>query len=488
MEDGLYELVQSLSAQELSLIHQYIKSRTKKSQIQDLLVALRDMRTYNAQRLRIKFKHLEIVRFRLRQTILLVLRSYGERSSASSLIHDFIQNFEILYEKGLIDECYREIKKAEDLASSFHCLDSQIKIADLLKRLALRLESRYFIETISDIHATQKQVLSLYNREVEIKNDYTTLLAYYRIDNGKGEWPIQQMISEEELYSSKTPFYTRSFGLIIASMRARHDKDLHLSARYMRTALDLWEMHPHIRDIDISNYKEVLSIYAICLAENRDLNWLGEIIEKINSFPCRNRKEEAERFQHLARIHLFLIAESGFLSSDSKMMHDIEIGSHDYMDFIDDSVRFSIWGNLMIFCFVQGDYHKASHWVEIIISHKKSPVGQRTQHLARLFDLLIKFETDVMDPLDSLIISTYRYFERKGVYTTFKREVLRLVLELIRTPMSDRLVVLGRFLKILQEHELESMTTEALEIRVIKAWAQSKLSGVPMSEILQKAS
>jgi hypothetical protein len=486
MEDSLFQLVNGLSDREFLLVRTHLESKSA-HRLLGLLVELRKMQWYSAQRLKHKFRALTVIRFRLRYAILNVLRSDREGHSVATRIRVHIDNFEILHERGCFKESLKEIETAEELASTFHCLASQIEIANLRIRTLLGSGFEDLKESILDIRASQKQLQALYYRELEIMNDFHLVLEQDRFDGRQGAWPLNKIIADEELYSRETPFYTRSFGLMIASIWAYWENNLLLSEEYMKNAFFLWQEHDRMNEEDTLNYKLVLEMYAKTLIRNKNYSMMETIVNILSFLPCRNIKEKAEHLQHLASVHLLLEVESGFASSVSEFIHTAETRLDEYQGFINPSLRFAIWRNRMLYFFVHNHYRESLGLINRIITHKRFPVGRRTQHMARVFEVIIWCEIDYFVD-DSHLKSTIRYFYRQDAYTTIRRKVMEHILKLISSPVLNRAAIIDQFLKTLEVEEATSTSLEALEMRVIKAWAQSKSSGESMSDVLQKTS
>jgi hypothetical protein len=488
MEDAdiLFDLVKRLEEDEMRFITQFANcGRKRPEKALKLLGALRKMEKYDKRTVEAKFSNINITRYHLRQLIMRALRAYRDGHTVDRQIGSQIEDYRILYDKGLYDEAYRSLNKAQEMAKEHHSLGRQMEIAHLQKHRMLELETKDLPEMIQDRNAVMESVFAAFQVEQRMICDYHALFAAYRTEERPKTILPLPTIDEALLKSKDTPFITRWYGLMTASLVARIAGDLHLAKVYTQHVLDLWNEYPDIRDDHAANYKIALANYAVYLFPEGDYERVQGLLKEIASIPDGCFNEEAETFQNVANLRLLLALNATHLPVETQLVTAIEEGLTKYAVKINPARQFSIWYNLMLFHLIQGDFRAARVWIENILSHKKYQIRKEVQYITRLLELIIYYELEIWDTPDSAVTAVYRYFSRKDELTPFKREVLSHITKLSSTPLNERGPIFEKLYQKLSTNGEAKNAADILGLRVVKAWAKSKVADQTLQEVLQ---
>ena len=116
--DKLFLLVSRLTASEKGYINKRLKASNPSSYVMQLFMAICRFKPATDRELRQKIKEdyilrkLAAVKFQLFERILKLLRDYRSNKGEQREVLDIFEDIEILFEKGMHEECKKLIKKA----------------------------------------------------------------------------------------------------------------------------------------------------------------------------------------------------------------------------------------------------------------------------------------------------------------------------------------------------------------------------------------
>lgn len=173
--DFLFDLVHSLDKHEVKYIKE--RARSHRRQPEKVLALFRDLKSaseYKRQRLRVKYRNLDVLRFRLKQLILESLRFLHAEESPENLIRRHLENEWLLNQRGLYGEAAKELQKARHLAETYHLLGLQIEAER-------RGQKRRIETTTRDLPAAvEASVARLYQLEAQLHAELEAGAHYHR--------------------------------------------------------------------------------------------------------------------------------------------------------------------------------------------------------------------------------------------------------------------------------------------------------------------
>jgi hypothetical protein len=486
VNDNLFDLVKRLDEREYRFVVQFANcGRKRPEKVLELLSDLMKLGKYDQRLLEAKFTNLNITRFHLRQLIMRALRAYRDGESIDSQIRSLIEDYEILYEKGLYDEAFSSLKKAEKMAETHHRLDRKIEILHLQKHRLLELETKDLPTIIDERIEVLCKATQSYQDEMQMMNQYHQLFARYRTEERIDTVDGMQLFDGTLLDAEEVPFYTRLYGFMIAGLKARSKGDLATAKAYHVRTLALWDQFPEIKEDRQLNHKLVLANYAVYLFPEGNLEKVREILVQIQGIKDRSFNEEAETFQNVANLRLLLELNAKSGEDFKALVTEIEEGLEKYAVKINAARQFSIWYNLILLYLIHQDYRKAWEWIGRTLAHKRYQVRKEVQYITRLLELVVYHELEIWDTPEATVMAVYRYLSRKDQLTEFKREVLSHFTKLSSTPLDARQEVFEKLYQKLQSNGSSRNTADGLGLEVVTAWAGSKVTGKKILEMLQ---
>jgi tetratricopeptide (TPR) repeat protein len=478
--DFLHELVQSLEDHELRFCIDFAESTRKRPEkMLELLQDLRKAKTYNPQRLRTKYRSLEVIKFKLKQHILRSLRMLESQLTADQEISNHIANEGILYRKGIYDQARRELDQARKLAEEHQSMGRLLEVLQLEQLRCLETKTRDLESAIERNRHYIMEVMSRYNEEVAAITQYQQRFSSYRTQDR----PLEDKVSQPEPPGEFPPtFNTRLYNAMTASLLARTSGDFYTASREIKKAIDLFDAHGSIKAGKIPKYKILLANYAVSLIPQRAFDEIKELLLELDRIEDLTYNEKAESFQNTVHIRLLLMLNTLDFEGLEDVAKRVEEGMVQHGDKINAARKLAIWHNLFTMHFIREDYKSAIACSGRIIEIKKDQVRKEIQYTTRLMELIAYQELDIWDEARNTALE--RYLSRKDEMTPFKMSMVRSIAQLERTPLFERKEVYRSLAQTLQSIAESPSNTDTLELKVLAAWTHAKLEEKPLKDCL----
>ena len=148
------------------------------------------------------------------------------------------------------------------------------------------------------------------------------------------------------------------------------------------------------------------------------------------------------------------------------MIPAFETGLHTYEDNITKSRQLTFFYNIAIAFFLKQDYFNALEWINRILNEPKLKERQDIQSLARIFQLVIHFELDHIEFVESLISSANRYLIKKDKRHSAEFVIIQHLKEALYANKAERRTIF---------QQLSADLKEEKSLEEIKIWVAGKL-------------
>lgn len=479
--DFLHELVQSLDENELRFCIDLAEKSTRKrpEKVLELLQDLRKSKEYNPQRLRTKYKSLEVVKFKLKQHILRALRLLDNQQSVDQEISTHLANEGILYRKGIYDQARRELDQARKLAEEHQRMGRLLEVLQLEQLRCLETETRSLEEEIARNRHYIIEVMHRYEEEILAITQYQQRFSSYRTQDRPLDPELPAPVIRQPLQPT---FNTTLYNALTASLIARTQGDFRTARLEVKKAIDLFNAHESIKASQLSKYKILLANYAVYLIPEREFAEIRAIVVELQQIEDRSYNEQAESFQNTMHIRLLLMLNTLDFADLEETARAVVDGMDLHGDKVNAARKLAMWHNLFTLYFIQEDYKSALNCSRRIIEIKKDQVRKEIQYTTRLMELIALMELDRWD--ESMVVALERYLSRKDQLTPFKLSVVRTVGQLERTPILERKEVYRNLAQTLQSIADSPANTDTFELKVLSAWTSAKLEEKPLKDCL----
>jgi len=508
MSDKLFILINSLSKQEKRYFKLFASAYRHSSNYIRLFDVINKQQSYDEAAVRKAFKtenfirHLHVTKNYLYTLILKSLHVYHAGMSAASRVKELLHFAEILYKKGLYDQCRKVLVQIKKIAleNELHLvlievIEWQCKIAfniTKVKELENYVCDEYFkeseiIDIIKNKSETRKlfyEMLILNNKGIQIRTDEDSKM-YEKIIN-------DPLLKSDQLATS---YISRIMFFYIHAYYLLNKGDVEGSNQYNIRIVNLMEANPNqIKETPI-NYVAALNnmIYAGIHLKNFRISL--NAIKKMRNIQGKYSLSKDMSFDLDEKIfirsnflELELYKESGEFQKAIDLI--LEIQHHVESLAIHDISRYTLflYYNIAFIYFATGYFSKALHWINKImnITEIKEPVDIFC--FARILNLLIHFELKNTQTIDYIYKSNISFFnKRKRLY---KVEIL--IFDFIKHKMlketSDKDLIQD-FEKLKTElikNTVSPRDKKALQYFDYILWIDSKIKKVTIADIIVK--
>ena len=506
MNDKLFILIHSLSKQEKRYFKLFAKANRNASNYVRLFDAIQKQKVYNEASIKEVFKtetfikQLHVTKNHLYTLILKMLHSYHADMSADSQTKILLHYVEILYKKGLYEQCKKILKQATNIAVAYEYHLTLLEIIEWQAILA-------FITTKSD--DIEHYVIDGYNKESEFikilknKSDFRKLFYEILILNNKGT-PIRSkddlekykkivnnsLLKNVELatsYNSKVMFY------YVMAYYTLNKGNLKESNYYNKETVALMEANPvQIKDFPI-NYVAALNNLIYAGIQLKDYNISMNAIKKMRSVPEKYKLSKdltpdlnKKIFIRSNFLELELYKNSGEFKKALHLISEIENTVESLNK--NDVSRYTLflYFNIAFTYFAVEDFSKARHWINKIlnITETKEPVDIFC--FARILNLLIHYELKNTQLIDYIYNSNIRFFNKRNRLYKLETLIFDFVKhKMLKETSKKKLIKDFKSLK----KELIKITVSPQDKKALQyfdyiSWVDSKIKNVRLADII----
>jgi len=440
-------------------------------------------------------KHLPSEKNHLYKLILKSLRSYYSETSIASSLKQEIKNVEILYNKGLFDECTKFIERAKKTAiryEKFYYLFELISWEKTLLEEAF--ENGRFVDLDSLIQEEQEVLDKLQNltayhvlyskiNYVFRSGGYSRTEENTRIINEIEEHPLIK--GKNTALSNRATticYYTQAFCNV-----AKGNTETALEKyRKVKQVLD---DHTDLRTDLAKRYIRTLSQIIQCLLESKQFEEAEKQISQLKQLsevegfdtPDASARIQTElilsnlkKFIHTARFNegvAVMTPEIELTKSQEPVLHkEITLRMYYYMAYLH---------------FGAGQHSKALHWLNRVINDNENDLRQDLYGYARLFNIVVHYELGNIELLEYTIKSTARYLQKRNRDFEIEKLILDQFKKLIRlrtaSSKKDQFLDFQSKLSVLAKHEDGKALLRYFDFQT---WLRSKLEQHSFEETL----
>ncbi|MEM7036750.1 MAG: hypothetical protein AAF570_07215 [Bacteroidota bacterium] len=431
----------------------------------------------------------------LKKEVMNFLRFSRESRTPANQITQLIEEFEVLYPRGLYVECQRLMQRAYDVAVKNRQLLPLMKILDLRKKLEVEQNPKALKSELGELVALKDEVLEKFELEVKWGKLHYQLLALFRL--GREFWPEEKemlagvLAEDSAQFRSFAPLVSHRTILYFWSARALAHKLLGEQQGYYESYKELcafFDQNAGFRDLPENRrtYRNMLSNYANACFAIEDYREAKGILNQIRAFKNKDFDEEAEQFQAYTLLSLLYYINSADQVGKDELIEETVAGLEKYSAKINAARRVSILMNLVFLCFVNDEFGRAEWFLERLLDGSRLRVRREVVKSAKLLGLILLVEKESFKGADSLEIafeSTRMFVERNGGKNEVDRTIFRMVWKLLKGGGEAA----GPILEEWHEKFQELMATHANHplTEIILFWLRSKIEGVPIAKLIR---
>lgn len=498
--DDLFSLIKSLTPSEKGYFKKYasLHNSNGDNNYLKLYEIMNKSEIYDEELVKATYKdekfikHLWVIKKYLYETLLKSLQEYHGDKQIESQLNDTYNNIQVLFRKGLYDQCTKQLKKAKEICEEHEIYTFLLKFLSFEKKL---LNSDQFSQkSDKDIEKHHKEIITAtekikYSNEYQFNSSKLFLLIKEK-GSVKSTRDLQDLkkIMNQPIYKSlkyamtdemKLSYYKAHF--YYNYLKRDHQQTFKNSEKllkmYEAAHLKL-KARPKTYLSYINNHLDIcitcnkFSEFEKYLKEYRNL--CTQIDDVNNSFYISSLNLELnyylKSYQYEKAIELSKEIISTIAQNDSRS---------------NEIIKNNIYYNLAYLFFAVGDYSKSLDYVNRLI-HSRLKDDIEVLYYARILNLIIHFEMGNILHLEYILKSTFRYlFKRNRV---FKFE--KIMYDYIRKAfnLNNDAALKRSFIELrgrLKEIAKDPFENAAFDYIDIISWLESKMTGKSFAETVK---
>ncbi|MCA6075475.1 hypothetical protein LDX50_23080 [Fulvivirga sp. 1062] len=371
----------------------------------------------------------------LYQRVLQCMRQYSQSHSLEIQIREMIDHVQILFNRGLYDQCVQILKKARKKVGSIDNLELQLEILKWEKNILTQTVGAGNEQRVNRIVREVQQV----NERINNVNKFTNLAArlnaiYYRIGfiRNQSDYNHIQRLFEKELpdFIEQELSLTEKLSLYqLLSGYYSFIQDFDSGLKYARKWLDLFDEHKEIRYSRTNDYLSAINTLMIAqykMYSYDDFVETSRRLREIRHYPRHTMNENIRmRLYKYTYVHefnrIFMLGDFGHGVS---LIEKIEPLLEPFIRQLDNHSRIILFYKVACLYFGDQKYGNCIRWLNRIFTSENIDLREDIHSFARILSLISHYELGNTDVIDYYIRSTYRFLLRKKDLYSFQKYIL----------------------------------------------------------------
>ncbi|GAA4851209.1 hypothetical protein [Algivirga pacifica] len=433
--------------------------------------------------------------------ILQALRQYERNKLTDIEIREMIDYVELLFNRGLYEQCVDIIKKAQKKAHKFESLELQLELYRWEKNVLSMTLGKNNQNRVNNI---VKGVEETNNRITNI-NRYTNLSVklnslYMKIGFVKNE---TDLIAVRSLFELEIPEKPNEDSLSFAEKVQLYrlyvyyytfiqeiDKAYYYADRWVTLLEDKGIERIPILELYIQGLNNLLSTlyklghytaFETAQLKLKKLNTLSPTLRNDNIRMKLSKYTIVHEFNRLFMLGHFSVGVDRL----NRIKHRID----DFINRLDKHSRIIMYYKISCLYVGNSNYREAIHWLNHIINTQDVEIDMRedVHSFARILSMICHYELGNKDVMEYYIRSTYRQLLNKGNMYLMQKYILQFLRKLQNVHTNDRLE--KEFISL--KEKLEKLTEDPFEKRPFQyfdiiSWLESKINKESVQEVIQR--
>lgn len=417
--------------------------------------------------------------------LLTALRQFHASYSVEAELNEMLDHISILYEKGLIAQCWEIQKRIKKVAEKY---DLQYYIFEAGKwNMKLKFFANRNTEEVNANIAESERIIERFANEINIRNAGLKIIQKQSaiINGSKREIASSSKIINNIL-QKKIPnsfagklYYYNTLGSYYRTIKK--NKEAHL---YRKKELELWEQNPHQKKTHPENYmSSIVNFFNILNQENKFYE-AKTFIDKL-IYEGKSRKIKSEYLAHELHMRLINSIATGDISQAIGTVRRVEktLLSTDFITGNQNILQ--LYSKCSLACFLNGNLRESTKFINKFIHHPEARMaGNYTA--SKIFHLVLHYELGEVDFLTYSIKSAYKYLIKAQKLNLFESKILKFISSTIHIHSKKKMVEQFKLLR----NDLIKLNRNPYERWAIENyrfidWLDSKIEKKPMIEIIK---
>lgn len=410
-------------------------------------------------------------------------QKYSPRMKAQA----YLDEAELLSQKGLFSAARKRLVTGRKLAEKHG-------FYDLAHNCSLWLSMRYILdkETAADIETHEVVSQTLMRKTLLLQSWWSEIMlanSSSKIVPNSEAWNRMHEIKKEIQTIHSEPPTTfeakRCYHLILGYHSLTVEYDVEEAASHFQKGIENWQNNPIQKSIAPLNYtSDLVLVYssAIRLRRREEAVQILEDIEQVDF----GRFGPSLKFKtQLFTYQLYFYVNHLQYNQALPTIKSIEKWLKEVKEEIDTISKLSFYYNLAMFYFNHGYLSQANTFILKILQDPALPPKNRWTDSCRILQIIIYYDAEEYDLVESLIRSTSRNMKRHNTMMEFERMLLSLIRRGIRKAHPKEMI--PAFQQTLDKfNELHENPNGKLPAGFFETsfWLESKVKRIPIGDLM----
>jgi len=428
----------------------------------------------------------------LYEMILKSLQAYDEKSSVAYRLKHLLLSVRVLFRRSLFEDCKEVLKKARKLAQRYERFRELLEILEWEKQIAYtQAKVDYLDRELHRIEQEERRVLERIKTIADYRNTFFRLLVATRKKTARSgelkqtlsdivDTPLLKEFALADSHQAKVLYYRALSVYYFANAELQ---EFYQSSQQL---ISLMESQPHYLKEDVSEYIAALSNAIMsCGVLGKDEE-LEPLLAQLRSVEPITSDDELKIHRQYYQGMFSLCITTGRFEEGYRALqeHLQELKRFNQAPFQTQSF-FLFYFYLS---FGAGQYEEALDYLNDWLELPQTVERPHLQGAARMLNLIVHFELNHYELLESLLRSTYRFLKKRGQLYEVERLTLNFIRQALEAPSTKALREAYNSLKAEFEDLSQQPQTKAFFTKVfdILAWLESKTEGMTFAEVVQR--
>ena len=500
--DSLFQLVKSLEKAEKRNFKLYVKRNSggEDLKIVQLFDALDKMQEYDENQLlknkSLRKQQLSNIKSHLYRNILSSLRVLKDTDNIDLQLHEQMDHARILYNKGLYLQALKMLDRMKETARTHNQFTYLMQVLFFEKKIEALHITRSMQDRADLLTQEAEETNQRLVRISRLSNLSLQLYSWY-IKNGharneKEDLAIREYFSDHLPRNANTVqgFYERLYLYQCYCWYSFIRQDWLIYYRYTNKWVDLFRMEPLMIQVETAHYIKGLHNLLNAHFGLRKYEKFNETLQEFERFSASGLVQQTEnnRIQTFVYLNIALINKhfmEGTFTEGLPLAEYINNKLEEYSLYLDRHRILVFHYKIASLYFGSGDSERAIDHLNLIINRK---VDLRTdlQCYSRLLHLIAHYELGNYALMEYLARSVYRFMARMEHLSVVEKEILDFLRDSFRISPSELKSAFKDLLEKLKAQEDNPLETRAFSYLDIISWLESKISGVPVQQVIRK--
>lgn len=500
----LHELIRSLDKFELGYVRKYFNRLSDREDVTyiRLFEAIRKQTEYDEPALKTLFPEIPtansfaVAKHYLADKILEALDKFHFNNSEFAPVFAQLRKLELLFQKGLYDQCHKLIRKMEKQGDQGNEALNLIKLEWQKRLTKVAFGNKVFEKQLEKIRVEEKDLVRDIERNQQAWENNLNVFWIYTKGYSAEEIvkPIQQAVDHMADLDQTGKATIQSTILDLEAKILIHHSltELTKMQEVAEELVSFLEQYPDRFRWETFRYYSALSLLISACINVRDFNMAArhvlrgiQMMKKAGSVMPHLR---GTIFRALFNSEVRIYCGLGLYQTGIDRLSQLQKPYIKYVDKLPFHTRLNMLPNTAWLYFGKGDFSKTRFWLNRSLPETAPGSYIQAYIKAKIIELATQFEMGEFDLLEASSESFRKFLERRNAASHFLLEYLRLMRKLCyATVPAENKQIFAEFLqKFNSLKETAPKSLNGSSLFDIELWAQSKVGHASLQELVRE--